>query len=210
MTARIKIIFDRFYVTNDADTFGSGEFYFLASVDGTAVGDRTEIFNVTERRWFDLPDSQWSHIVDVTTAAAVRIRFQGRDKDVFFDDDLGTIQHALRPPWRQRTIRRTTRYFTLEYRVELEVGGRFGRHPGDAIFMCRQRPGAAQYNTVSGDVRRIRVEIHPVRPAPTTGLPPRPRMPGAPAAAVGLGGNASPTALQQPWQRHRTSSLTRR
>lgn len=38
---RIKVIFNRVFVKNDADWFGSGEFYFIATVDGAgAKADR--------------------------------------------------------------------------------------------------------------------------------------------------------------------------
>jgi len=175
---RIKVIFDRVYVRNDADTFGSGEFYFIAEVDGQTVGNRSTIFNAVERSWLDLPDDQWSAVVDVRNKTRVEVRFQGRDDDVFCDDDLGSISYVLRPPWRQRTFRSRTRYYVLEWRVELEVHGQFGRHAPLEVFACRQQSGAHECTTVSGARAQHRIEICPVVPVPGDGdLPPRPRFP---------------------------------
>jgi hypothetical protein len=36
---RIKVTFKRIFVLDSADWLGSGEFYFIASVDGQRVGD---------------------------------------------------------------------------------------------------------------------------------------------------------------------------
>ncbi|MGK3963818.1 hypothetical protein WMF38_06525 [Sorangium sp. So ce118] len=172
MPERIKVTFNRVFVKNDADWFGSGEFYFIATVDGATVGDR-RTFDAREGQWIELPAAQWSAVVDVAGKASVVVRFEGKDDDVFFDDDLGTIGHTLRPPWTQRTFRAETEYFLLEWGVELEVEGRFGRHPPEAIFACRSHSGSLDCTTVSGVPRVARMEIHPVRPVPTGAMPPR-------------------------------------
>jgi hypothetical protein len=87
----IKIIFRRVYVIDDSDWIGSGEFYFIASVDGAPVGDRKRIFNAVERTWIPLSEAEWSAIVNVRDKAQVVVRFQGKDQDLVFDDDLGTV-----------------------------------------------------------------------------------------------------------------------
>ncbi len=174
---RIKVIFKRLYVKNDADWFGSGEFFFIASVDGITVGDRSQIFNAVEGTWINLPEARWSAVVDVSRKAQVVVRFQGKDDDTFYDDDLGTIQHTLRPRWEQKDHRHSTEYFTLEWSVELAIAGRFGRHTPNEVFACREHLGSVDCTTVSGAAIQARMESHPVGPVPTVGLPPRPPLP---------------------------------
>jgi len=188
---RIKVIFHRVYVKDDADTFGSGEFYFQASVDDISVGNPNTIYNAVEHRWIDLPEREWSRVVNVRRESEVMVRFQGKDEDVTFDDDLGTITHRLRRPWRQRRYRHSTQYYILEWSVELAVDGRFGRHAPNAVFACRARRGAGVCTTVSGARVVSRLEIHEVRPTPTTGLPPRPTFPAGTGPAVTNGGNTN-------------------
>ena len=95
---RIKITFRRVYVYKDADWFGSGEFYFVATVDGKPVGDKKKIFDAVEKTWITLPEAEWSAVVDVSAKASVVVTFRGYDEDVFFDDDLGGFTHTLKPP----------------------------------------------------------------------------------------------------------------
>jgi hypothetical protein len=197
MPHRIKIIFSRLIVTHDGDLFGSGEFYFDASIGGRSIGDDT-VFDANEGRTILLDEDSWAREIDIDEAAyrsGVDIRFQVHDKDVFVDDDMGLVQDTIGPPWEEKPLRYPTTNFTLEGRVELQVGGSFGSHSGDAIFICRQERGAAYYNTVSGRTRRLRLELHPVRPVPATGLPRRPPVPhGAPPPAAGRGGGSAPAA----------------
>lgn len=175
----IKVIFRRVYVRNDADTLGSGEFYFIASVDGAPVGDRRRIFEAVEGRWITLPEAQWSSApIDVRNKRQVTVRFQGKDEDTFSDEDLGTITHILRPPWSQRNFRHHTRYYLIEWSVELAVEGRFGRHAPNEVFACRENAGSASCTTVSGNTVVTRLEICPVSPTPANAdLPPRPALP---------------------------------
>lgn len=181
---RIKVVFNRVFVKNDADWFGSGEFYFIAQVDGHTVGDRRLIFGAREGQWIDLDAAVWSAEVDVAGKADVRVSFQGKDEDIFWDDDLGTITHTLRPPWSQRTFRRETEYYILEWSVELLVDGRFGRHAPNEVFAARAHSGSLVCNTVSGVPLTARLEFHQVRPVPTGSLPPRDPFPPGTAPAV--------------------------
>jgi hypothetical protein len=187
----IKIIFRRVYVIDDSDWIGSGEFYFIASVDGAPVGDRKRIFNAVERTWIPLSEAEWSAIVNVRDKAQVVVRFQGKDQDLVFDDDLGTVGWTLRPPWQQREFRQTTPYYTLEWSVQLEVAGTFGLHPAGEVFACRENDGSVDCTTVSGAGITARLELHPVRPVPTVGLPPRHPFPAGTGPEVTNSGGTS-------------------
>jgi hypothetical protein len=183
---RIRVTFCSVDVLNDADTFGTGEWYFVAEVDGRPVGNRDRIFNAEEGRSISLPEAQWSIAINVTgrdlDSNPVRVRFQGFDQDVISDDDLGTVEYRLRRNVQQgnfRSIRTATRYYILHYRVELSVGGAFGLHPADAVFATREHNGSVGYTTVLGQSFSARMEFCPVRPTPADiVLPPRPPVTG--------------------------------
>jgi hypothetical protein len=173
----IKVVFHRVYVIDDGDWLGSGEFYFIADVGGQPVGNR-HVFDAVERTYINLPPAVWtSPAIDVRAAASVVINFKGMDEDVFVDDDLGSVRHTLRPPWRQGNFRLSTRFFTVEYEVLLGVRGTFVNQPPGTVFSARQAGGQVTATTVSGSERVLRGEAHPVTPTPTVGLPPRPVMP---------------------------------
>lgn len=193
MAERIKVIFKRVYVKDDADTFGSGEFYFIAHVDHQPVGNRNQIFEAIQNQYINLG---WSKTIDVTGRNDFGIRFQGKDEDVFCDDDLGTFTHVFRRPFQQRRLMRLSNpYIVLEVEVQLEVGGTFAQHPPRAVFACRQNAGSITCTTVSGRSYRLRGEIHPVRPVPTVGLPPRPAFPAGTSPAWSMvGGGANVTS----------------
>jgi hypothetical protein len=180
----IQILFKEVLVKDDSDPFGSGEFRFIAEVDHKPVGDPDHEFDAIEGKTILLPPADWtSQKVDVRGKSDVKISFKGIDVDVFWDDELGSVTHTLRPPWKQGIQRRATKYFILTYEVVLGVRGAFTHHPPDAVFSARQAGGLVDAMTVSGHQRILRAEIHPVVPLPTAGLPPRPVMPvGTPAA----------------------------
>jgi hypothetical protein len=194
---RIRVSFRRVEVLRDADTFGSGEWYFIASVDGNPVPrtpeDRNERFDAYEHRPIPLLQPQWSMEIDVTgrdlNSNPVRVSFQVKDDDVTFDDDLGTVEFQLRRNVSQgnfRSFRTRNRYFILHWSAELSVQGGFGPHPPDSVFATRQHSGSVSCTTVSGRSFMARMEICPVRPVPPDGpgtsLPPRPPL--SPAAAA--------------------------
>lgn len=79
MAEKIKVILKRVFVKNDADWFGSGEFYFIATIDGKSVGDRKHIFDAREGQWINLPPDTWSVVVDVTGNNRVVVKFNGKD-----------------------------------------------------------------------------------------------------------------------------------
>jgi hypothetical protein len=196
MADRIKVIFRRVYVINDADWFGSGEFYFMASVDGKNVGNRVT-FDAVEGRWINLPQPLWSAVVDVTAKREVAVNFRGKDEDKFFDEELGSISYVLRPTWRQTQHRHSTKYFTLEWDVELEVSGAFGSHPPDTVFACRQNLSSLTCTTVGGSAFMARMEVHEVRPTPPAADTP-PRRPAFPAGTVPAALNTAATPAISP------------
>jgi hypothetical protein len=173
----IKVIFHRVLVIDDSDTFGSGEFYFIAEVGGKPVGNK-HVFDAVEGKYIDLPPADWtSPKIDVRTATSVTIHFRGMDEDVFSDDDLGNVTHTLRPPWKQGTYRLSTKFYVIEYEVVLGVRGTFVNQPPATVFSARQAGGQVTASTVSGTTRVLRGEVHPVTPTPSAGMPPRPVMP---------------------------------
>jgi hypothetical protein len=189
MAERIKVIFKRVLVLNDADWLGSGEFFFKARVDGSDVGDPSAIFEANENQWINLPAGRWFKVVPVRDKPEVRVSFEGWDEDTFWNDQLGKVEHVLRPPYAERTFRHSTEYFTLEWGVELEVEGAFGHHPPTAIFAARANNGGMNLTTVSGAAIVARMEFCPVRPTPpAANLPPRPVFPvGTPGAQENTG-----------------------
>ncbi|OKY76434.1 MAG: hypothetical protein BM485_04145 [Desulfobulbaceae bacterium DB1] len=179
---RVRITFRRVFVRRDADTFGSGEWYFHASVDGTNVGERSRIFNAVEQRFINFEPAQWRAEVNVRDGHEIHLRFAAYDEDVINDDHLGTIDVNL-TPLRQGTWRRSTGYYTVEWTVELSVLGRFARHTPPTIFATRQHHGSVTCTTVSGATHEARFELCPVRPVPPDGsLPSRPPL--SPSAAL--------------------------
>jgi hypothetical protein len=184
---RIKVIFKRVFVINDGDWIGSGEFYFDAHVDGRRVGSTDLNFDAVEQHWIDLPEAQWSADVDVSgrDAGSVIVTFHVKDRDVFWDDEMGSITATLRPPWTQGPRRTATENFILEWEVQMFAAGAFGLHPADAVFACRDQPGGISCTTVSGHSFKVRMEFDEVRPTPpAANLPPRPAWVISPPAPV--------------------------
>ncbi len=195
---RVKVIFRRVFVRDDSDFFGDGEFFFDATVGGTAVGDH-RIFRAVERRSISLPEAVWSTVVNVRTLSQLVVRFRATEEDIIFDDNLGIVQHTLRLPFRQTrfAFRHGTSFFLLDWEVELAVGGRFGHHAPTDVFATRQNTGSVTCTTVSGSRFRARMECHPVRPVPAP--PPATLLPGRPAFPAGTAsenntGGTSPQA----------------
>jgi hypothetical protein len=151
------------------------------------------IFSMLAKARINLPPAGWSAEVDVAGKPNVVVRFNGKDEDVFSDEDLGTVTYTLRPPWSERNFRHDTEYFALEWGVELFVDGRFGHHAPTDVFACRAAAGNATCTTVSGVPIIARIEIHPVRPVPPT-LPPR-GLPAGPELGVNNNGG---TAITPP------------
>jgi hypothetical protein len=178
---RIKVVFKQLYVRDDSDWWGSGEFYFIANVDGSRVGDsdrNRQIFEAVEGRAITLPQDRWSAEVDVRNKSEVRISFHVMEDDIFSDDDVGTVNYVLRPPWRQRRLQSRNRFFILYWQVQVPVRGRFGWHGPLEVAACRQRGSDTTCTTVTGNTVRHRIEICPVNPLLADNqLPSRPLFP---------------------------------
>jgi hypothetical protein len=190
---KVRVAFTRVTVVQEADWIGSGDYYFVATIDGRAVGTRSVV--LTEHgRTFQFPQPQWSAEIDVAKKTSMQVKFECKDSDSFFDDDLGSVTYVLRSPWRQLNYRSRSRYFTVEWEVKLLIDSSYAFHPPHTIFAARQHDGAVNYTTVSGGTGRLRAEIHPVSPVPA--VPPRrPSMPKATAA---------------PWTRAAPAQITAR
>ncbi len=179
---RIRVTLKRLYVSNAAEWFGSGEFYFKATIDGAAIGDPNQIFDGRKKEWTDLDATTWSAVVDVSNGKPlVEVTFHGYDKDAYFDD-LGSITLKLRPPWVDKGYndRVESKYFTLEWRIEPAVDGKFGVRAPDEVFAARSPSGAAASTTVDASPLVMRLEFHPVVPLPPDSpvrrnYPPRPQ-----------------------------------
>jgi hypothetical protein len=183
MAQRLKVIFKRVFVLNDADWFGSGEFYFIAKVDGQPVGNRKQTFDAVERTWINLAEAQWSAVVDVTGKAAVVVNFHGMDEDWIFDDDLGSVTYTLRRDYQEGVFRHQTEYFILEWEVQLEIDGAFARHAPTSVYACRGTVGSNTCVTVSGATFLARMEFHECRPTPN-GVADAPNRPPFPPGTV--------------------------
>ena len=168
---KIKVILKKVHVIRDADAVGSGEFFFKAKIDGKAVGNN-RVFDAIEGQDITLPEAQWSAVVDVTNKNEVVVFFEGKDEDVFVDDDLGSITHTMRAPWSERDFERSTRFFTLVWSVEIELDGSFGHHAPGEVYACREHNGSVSCTTISGVVIPARLEFHPVRAAAADGIAP--------------------------------------
>jgi len=187
---RIKVIFKRVFVIHDGDWVGSGEFYFDAHVDGRRVGTTDLDFKAIEQRWIDLPEAQWSAVVDVSArdAGSVAVSFHVKDRDLVWDDEMGSVTATLRPPWTQGPRHSPTENFILHWEVQLFTDS-FGLHAANDVFACRDQPGGVSCTTVSGAKFKLRMEFDEVRPTPpAVSLPPRPAWvvsPPAPTLNVG-------------------------
>jgi hypothetical protein len=194
---KIRIAFTHVTVLKASDWIGSGDFYFIATIDGRSVGTRSVL--VTQHgRQFEFPQPQWSAEVDVAGKTSVKVTFHCKDWDIFVDDDLGSLEYTIRPPWKQAAYRSSNPYFVVEWEVRLLANGDYLFHPPHTIFTARQHAGAVNYTTVSGGSGRLRGEIHPVCPVPPAAShPPRPVMP-AGTAAPWIGGAAAAVTTASP------------
>jgi hypothetical protein len=171
----IKVIFRRLLFLNKAYLVGSGQFFFKAAVDGAKVGDRGSIFDASNKTWIDLPEDPWSQVLDVAGKKQVKFTFEGKDEDTAGNKKLGSVTYTLKAPYIQQKRRSKSKYFALEWSVELQVDGAFGEHPPDAVFACRENNGSLGCTTVSGKALTERLEFCPVRPVPDAKcLPKRP------------------------------------
>lgn len=93
-------------VLEDSDwLWGAGEWHLHARVDGNEVGDSDTEFEVRLGSGRNLPEADWSSIVDVSgkgPGSTVEIRLRVIENDLFGDDDLGEVRATLHYPYRYK------------------------------------------------------------------------------------------------------------
>src|SRR3979490_3279553 len=95
---KIRIVFTHVTVRKERAWIGSGDFYFVATVSGQPVGTHDVLLTAQGRR-FKFPQPQWSAEVDVAGKSFFKVKFECKDSDTFFDDDLGSASYTVRRPW---------------------------------------------------------------------------------------------------------------
>lgn len=202
---KIKVRFTSVDVLDDSDwLWGAGEWTLQATVDGHVVGDPNHEFGVHSGSGLNLPEVQWSHIVDVSGKApgsSVEIRFKVIEKDVFSDDDLGEVRATIAYPFRNPRIDKSLlsplidggwfcddyRCYRLHFCVTIEEEFATSTTSGPtAIPVARTVAGGATFSTVKGTAFVPRIDVCPVVPMPASPghMPARPALPAGLAAAA--------------------------
>lgn len=202
---KLWISFYAVYVIDDLRFWGPDEWYLTAKVDGKPVGDPKQKFDAVARHLIMLrpageqyPTSAaasdtktWSTTVDVSkkkSTDTVEIRFSASD----LDHDLGQVSAILKYPFDQErdlllwgSVVKGRRYYVLNLEVHIaeEVVNR-STNLGQ-VFVNRQATHTKTYTTLKDTRIAPRVEICPVVPIPTTGMPKRPVFPRFFAAGKG-------------------------
>lgn len=173
--ACVRVVFEQARLSETGDVGGSGEVYFVAKVNGAAVGDPKKVFDMRDGGKQRL---HWaSEAIPLAGLESLSVEFEAYDEDTFCDDRLGRIAFELTDPiWGGLDTRRDG-YVSLDYEIVLTGLGREVTHEPDRVGLARQPVTDNVITTVSGTSRRIRCEIHPVTPTPTDYAPPRPEMP---------------------------------
>jgi hypothetical protein len=136
----------------------------------------------------NLESLNWACDIRVAGLQRLEIRTDGQKLRRIRNQHLGTTRHRftqvltipgtnlLHVP--QGTYEDSCRHYTVRYRVEPCVQGRFQMQMPYTVFATRAHRGGVTYTTVAGTVRLSRTEICPVIPVPpATTLPPRPVFP---------------------------------
>ncbi len=182
---KIRVTFTKLDVKHSGDLWGDGDWHLTTSVDGQSVGDPGIEFVASEGSSILLPKNKYSVVVDVSakpTNGEVVCKMSIIDDDFIGHDDLGEVKLTLRYPFRTEYTDKMLispvipggwfssdkQFYTLHLDVSIEeitaspaTGGL-----GTAV-VARQTAGATTFSTVSGDIVKPRVEIHPVVPPPT-------------------------------------------
>jgi hypothetical protein len=189
---RIQVTFDEVFVLDDADAWGTGEWFMSGRIDGQDVGNPRHEFTARQRQSFNLePASNWTLEVDVSAKRAgdtVDILFQGIEHDPVGDNEnLGEVRAQLSYPFRQEinhwypsSLVEGKRYYNLRLVVRiLDERATTSLTGFDDLRVSRAHSGATTFTaTTSGTAVTPRVEICPVIPVPEpTRLPPRPTFP---------------------------------
>jgi len=187
---RVSVCFKRITISKNAALWGSNDWYFTASVDGSQVGDPNMAVTVRDNTYFDFAAETWTAVVDVTNRKLgdiVAITFQARDSATPGKGSVGEVKINLRCPCKKRheldlaaTEVRSNLTTKSHYQLEVIIAplasgtGTGAGQPG-ALFVSRQVDGSNAFCTINGDTVTPRVEICPVVPVPAENrLPKRP------------------------------------
>lgn len=198
---QIRVTFLRIILHESSRRRTSGRFRFTARVGAQRFGQTEgQIAQVDTRdgtMQINLESLNWTCDVRVAGLQRLEIRVDGQKLRRIRNRHLGTTRHRftqvltipgtniLHVP--QGNYEDSCRHYTVRYRVEPGVRGRFQMQLPNTVFATRAHRGAVTYTTVAGVVRLSRIEISPVIPVPTTGLPPRPAFPTTAQAGRNLG-----------------------
>jgi len=212
---RIRVSFLEVYVLDDADAWGTGEWFMRATVDGRNVGDPEHEYEAREHRTFQLePRERWTCDVDVSAKGpgdTVLVTFRGTERDpVGSDEDLGEVRMLLRHPfrqevdhWYQSSIVDGKRHYNVRIAVTIvEEHATTSLAGFDDLRVSRGHAGATTFTaTTAGTAVTPRVEICPVIPVPEwRRLPPRPAFPPTVASGTDTPEAARvPPAAGRPW-----------
>jgi hypothetical protein len=208
---RVRLVSVQVY--DDADTFGAGEWYLHASVDGQQLGNPNYEFEARSGRPLPLTpvEAQWSRLVDVSGKApgsSVRIRLRVREKDLRSYEELGEVEGSVAWPFNRPNHRIPldaplvggTRHYHAEFLVTIEEEVATTTGGPQRVPVRRNASGnVTSFSAVKGAAFTPRVEVCPVIPVPTAlaHMPPRPWIPLVLAAGVGPATaqlNAAPAA----------------
>jgi len=189
---QIRITFLRINLHESSRRRTSGRFRFTARVGsvrfGQTEGQVAEVDTRGGTMQIDLEPLNWTCDIRVAGLERLEIRTDGQKLRRILNQHLGTTRHrftqVLRIPGTnllhvpQSADEDSCRHYTVHYRVEPCVQGRFRMQMPYRVFATRAHRGSVTYTTVAGAVRLSRTEICPVLPVPpATTLPPRPVFP---------------------------------
>lgn len=203
---QIRITFLRINLHESSRRRTSGRFRFTARVGsvrfGQAEGQVAEIDTRDGNMQLDLEPLNWTCDIRVAGLSRLEIRADGQKLRRIRNQHLGTTRHRftqvlsipgtdlLHVP--QGAYDDSCRHYTVHYRVEPCVQGRFQIQMPYSVFATRAHRGGVTYTTVAGTVRLSRTEICPVLPVPpATTLPPRPVFPTTASTSRNLGSAAT-------------------
>ncbi len=191
---RIKVTFNKIYANNSGDICGAGEWKLTAKVDGKAVGNPNQEFEVKDKETIKLPEDKWSIELDVREKKPndkIEISLSAIDVDVLGKDDLGEAKMTLKYPFMKEYDNQPIsspvikgwlffpdhQYFQVYVSVKiLEVKATAKPDKTKGMLVSRQNSGSSTFTTISGNAVEPRVEVCPVVPVPAapSKLPPRP------------------------------------
>lgn len=198
------------YPLRSGDLWGPGEWHITVTIDGVQVGDPDLEYVARPQQWILLDDA-WSVLVDVSGKGpgdTVEIAVSAVDRDIFSDDDLGSVNVTLKYPFKNELnqpflssvvkgwlFMPDRQYFWANVIVQIKQETATTPLPGpSSLYVNRQANGTTTFTTLDGTQVDPRVEICPVVPVPpVAALPPRPPFPAGLAA-----GKSTPAAAKVP------------